>query len=88
MGTVTAVSTLRFAGSTKLNQTINAIAIEIELKRVQKVAQIARSRPVSRQSIQKLTNEMIKEGLIKSVDNSAHKKSKLLVITARMRSIV
>ncbi|MDY6902506.1 MAG: hypothetical protein SWZ49_31225 [Cyanobacteriota bacterium] len=44
--------------------------------------------PVTRQGIQKLANEMIKEGLIESVDNSAYKKSKLLVITARMRSIV
>ena len=49
----------------------------------QTVAQIARSRPVSRQGIQKLVKEMIKEGLIESVDNPAHKTSKLLVITAK-----
>jgi DNA-binding MarR family transcriptional regulator len=49
----------------------------------QTVPQIARSRPVSRQGIQKLANEMIEEGSIELIDNPAHKKSKLLRITAK-----
>jgi DNA-binding MarR family transcriptional regulator len=53
----------------------------------QTVPQIARSRPVSRQGIQKLANEMIEEGLIEFVDNPAHKKSKLLRITAKGKEL-
>ena len=55
----------------------------LKLEGPQTVPQIARSRPVSRQGIQKLANEMVKEGLIEFIDNPAHKKSKLLRITAK-----
>ena len=49
----------------------------------QTVPQLARSRPVSRQHIQKLANEMIAEGVIELVDNPAHKRSKLLRLTSK-----
>lgn len=49
----------------------------------QTVPQIARARPVSRQRIQKLADEMAAEGLIEFVDNPAHKRSKLVRLTAK-----
>jgi DNA-binding MarR family transcriptional regulator len=55
----------------------------LTLEGPQTVSQIARSRPVPRQSIQKLANEMIKAGLIELVDNPAHKRSKLLYLTPK-----
>ena len=46
------------------------------------VPQIARARPVARQRIQKLANELAEAGLIEFVDNPAHRRSKLLRLTA------
>ena len=47
----------------------------------QTVPQIARARPVSRQRIQKLADEMAAGGLVEYVDNPAHKRSKLVRLT-------
>lgn len=47
------------------------------------VPQIARMRPVSRQRIQRLADDMAAEGLIEFIDNPAHKRSKLLRLTAK-----
>ncbi len=47
------------------------------------VPQIARMRPVARQHIQVLANELAGEGLITFEDNPAHKRSKLLVLTGK-----
>lgn len=49
----------------------------------QTVPQIARSRPVSRQWIQRLANEMAEHGLVAFADNPAHKRSKLVRLTAK-----
>jgi DNA-binding MarR family transcriptional regulator len=53
----------------------------------QTVPQIARSRPVSRQHIQKLANEMIAEGVIELVDNPTHRRSKLLSLTGKGETV-
>lgn len=45
------------------------------------VPQLARSRPVSRQSMQKLANDMLREGLVEFFENPDHQRSKLLRIT-------
>lgn len=45
------------------------------------VPQIARMRPVARQHIQVLANELSEEGLIAFESNPAHKRSRLLVVT-------
>ncbi len=47
----------------------------------QTVPQLARYRYVPRQSVQKLANEMLADGVIELVNNPAHKKSKLLRLT-------
>lgn len=45
------------------------------------VPEIARSRPVARQRIQALANEMAADGLVEFVDNPAHRRSKLVRLT-------
>lgn len=49
----------------------------------QTVPQLARYRYVPRQSVQKLANEILKDGVIELVNNPAHKRSKLLRLTSR-----
>ena len=48
----------------------------------QTVPQLAKSRPVARQHIQVLVNALLDEGLVELRDNPAHKRSKLVGITA------
>ncbi len=45
------------------------------------VPQIARTRPVARQRIQRLADDAAKQGLVEFVDNPAHKRSKLVRLT-------
>ena len=47
------------------------------------VPQLAGLRSVSRQFIQKLVNQLLKEGLVEYIDNPAHKRSRLVWITPR-----
>jgi DNA-binding MarR family transcriptional regulator len=46
------------------------------------VPQIARMRPVSRQRMQKLTDQLIVEGLVELIDNPKHQRSKLVKLTS------
>ena len=46
------------------------------------VPQIARMRPVSRQRMQKLTDQLIVEGLVELIDNPSHLRSKLVKLTS------
>ena len=59
----------------------------LKVSGAQTVPQLARSRPVSRQYIQKLANEMIADGTIELVNNPAHQRSKLLCLTAKGEAI-
>ncbi len=52
----------------------------------QTVPAIARARPVSRQHIQKLADELAAEGLVEFVDNPGHKRSKLVRLTQAGRT--
>ena len=47
------------------------------------VPQIARSRPVTRQNMQRMANEAANAGLIKFIENPSHKRSKLLTLTPK-----
>lgn len=51
----------------------------------QTVPQMARVRAVSRQHIQKLVNGLSDDGLVELIDNPAHRRSKLVQITAAGR---
>jgi DNA-binding MarR family transcriptional regulator len=60
----------------------------LKLEGPQTVPQIARSRPVSRQHIQKLANDTIADGVIELIDNPAHRRSKLLRLTPKGEAIL
>jgi DNA-binding MarR family transcriptional regulator len=47
----------------------------------QTVPALARARPVARQQIQRMANEMAAQGLVEFTANPAHKRSRLLTIT-------
>ena len=55
---------------------------------LQTVPQMARARPVSRQLIQTLVNELAKEGHVEFVDNPAHKRSHLVRLTPKGTKLV
>ena len=54
----------------------------------QTVPQMARIRPVSRQLIQTLVNSLEADGLTETVENPAHRRSRLVRLTARGRKAV
>ena len=49
----------------------------------QSVAQLARSRPVARQGVQRMADELSAEGLIEFVPNPSHRRAKLARLTTR-----
>jgi len=54
----------------------------------QTVPQMGRARPVSRQYVQTLVNQLAKRGLVEFVENPVHKRSLLVRLTARGRGLV
>ena len=54
----------------------------------QTVPQMARARPVSRQHIQTLVNALADDGLVESVKNPAHKRSRLIKLTIKGKDLV
>lgn len=59
----------------------------LKVNGAQTVPQIARYRYVPRQSVQKLANEMLADGVIELVNNPAHKRSKLLRLTSKGEAV-
>lgn len=59
----------------------------LALEGPQTVPQLARTRPVSRQHIQVLADEMAAQGLVEFAANPAHKRSKLVRMTAKGRKL-
>lgn len=53
----------------------------------QTVPQIARARPVARQRIQRLANEMAEAGLVEFIDNPAHRRSRLVRLTPKGEAV-
>ena len=53
----------------------------------QTVPALARARPVARQHIQRMANEMAAQGLVEFTANPAHKRSRLLAITPEGRRL-
>jgi DNA-binding MarR family transcriptional regulator len=49
----------------------------------QTVPEMARARPVARQYMQRIVNELTDDGLVESVENPAHKRSSLIQLTAK-----
>ena len=52
------------------------------------VPAMARARPVSRQHVQTLVNELLDRGYVELADNPAHKRSRLVRLTAAGREVV
>jgi DNA-binding MarR family transcriptional regulator len=59
----------------------------LKVNGAQTVPQLARYRYVPRQSIQKLANQMLADGVIELVNNPAHKRSKLLRLTPKGEAV-
>jgi DNA-binding MarR family transcriptional regulator len=54
----------------------------------QSVAQIARARPVARQAVQRMADELAEQELIEFVENPTHRRAKLARLTAKGRKIM
>jgi DNA-binding MarR family transcriptional regulator len=54
----------------------------------QSVAQIARARPVARQAVQRMADELAEQGLIEFIDNPSHRRAKLARLTSRGKKII
>ena len=54
----------------------------------QTVPQMARARPVSRQLIQTLVNQLAQEGFVEPVDNPVHKRSRLVRLTHEGKQLI
>src|SRR5215471_2191861 len=54
----------------------------------QSVAQIARSRPVARQAVQRMVDELAEQGLIEFVENPTHLRAKLARLTAKGKKLM
>lgn len=49
----------------------------------QTVADIARARPVARQGVQRMADQLERDGMIEYVDNPAHRRARLVRVTAK-----
>jgi len=54
----------------------------------QSVAQIARARPVTRQAVQRMADELAEQGLIEFVENPTHRRAKLARLTAEGKQLM
>jgi DNA-binding MarR family transcriptional regulator len=60
----------------------------LDLSGPQTVPQMARARPVSRQYIQTLSDQLAGEGYVESIPNPGHKRSRLVRLTPRGKALV
>jgi DNA-binding MarR family transcriptional regulator len=54
----------------------------------QSVAQIARARPVARQAVQRMADELAEQALIEFVENPTHRRAKLARLTAKGKKLM
>src|SRR5215469_15141212 len=54
----------------------------------QSVAQIARARPVARQAVQRMADELVEHALIEFVENPTHRRAKLARLTAKGKMLM
>jgi len=54
----------------------------------QSVAQIARARPVARQAVQRMADELAEQGLIEFVENPTHRRAKLAQLTPKGKKMM
>ena len=75
-------------GKGELTAALRGLLKGLSMTGPQSVPQMARSRPVSRQLIQKLVNVLRDEDLVELVKNPAHKRSILVRLTSKGESAV
>jgi DNA-binding MarR family transcriptional regulator len=71
----------RMHGEGEFSAGKRSILIGLQKNGPQTVPDMARARPVSRQYMQRLVNELSEQGLVEAVPNPAHKRSSLIAIT-------
>ena len=74
----------------RLGQTPGQVSLMRSLQEEgpQSVAQLARSRPVARQGVQRMADELSAAGLIEFVPNPSHRRAKLARLTTRGRLLM
>jgi DNA-binding MarR family transcriptional regulator len=71
-----------------LSEGMRAVLRSIERFGPQTVPQLARRRPCSRQRVQLLVNDLLDEDYVELIENPAHKRSSLVSLNARGRSLL
>ena len=69
-------------GALRVSAPMRAVLEFLQAQGPTPVPHIARSRGVSRQHIQAIVNELLREGLVELRDNPAHRRSCLVALTA------
>ncbi|WP_259783219.1 MarR family winged helix-turn-helix transcriptional regulator [Aestuariispira ectoiniformans] len=64
-----------------------ALMYSLQIDGPQTVPALARKRPVARQRIQKIVDELAEKGLVEFTDNPKHKRSKLVQLTGKGHSL-
>src|SRR5215472_11921929 len=54
----------------------------------QSVSQIARARPVARQGVQRMADELAEQALVEFVENPTHRRAKLARLTAKGKKLM
>lgn len=73
-------------GGGELTAALRGVLRGLMLGGPQTVPQMARTRPVSRQFMQSLVNQLLAAGLVELRENPAHKRSRLVALTREGRS--
>jgi DNA-binding MarR family transcriptional regulator len=73
----------RLYGHGELSLGCRTLLIALFRNGAQTVPQLAHARSVSRQYIQRLANQLTEEKYVEFIDNAAHKRSRLLRLTAK-----
>jgi len=74
----------------RLGQTPGKISLMRSLIELgsQSVAQIARARPVARQAVQRMADELVEEGLLEFIENPTHRRAKLARLTLKGKQLM
>ncbi len=75
-------------GHSELSRACRGVLRDLSRLGPRTVPQLARGRPVSRQSVQMLVNRLIAEDLAELIRNPEHKRSQLVRLTSRGRALI
>lgn len=68
-------------GHSRISGAMRGVLRDLRKSGPQTVPQLARRRPVTRQHIQAIVNDLQRAGLVELIDNPAHKRSRLISMT-------